>query len=110
MKGVIHEVLEGGRGVCETKEHNSRFKEAFMSDEGGLLLMTVFDPDVVVSPSDIKLGKCFGILKFVDEVRDEWKGIGTSGGVFIQVAVVLAGMEASIFLLDKEEGGRLGRV
>ena len=32
------------------------------------------------------------------------------GGVFVEVSIVLAGVEFAIFLLDKEEGGCLGGV
>jgi len=57
---------EGGRGVGEAKEHNGRFKEAFVGDEGGLPLMSVFDADVVVTPSDVKLSEDFGVSEFID--------------------------------------------
>ena len=32
LKEVIHEMLECGRGVVETKEHNSRFEQSFVCD------------------------------------------------------------------------------
>ena len=38
------------------------------------------------------------------------KGIGIVNGMFIEVTVVLAGVEVSILLFDKEEGGGLGTV
>jgi len=69
-EGVVHEPLEGGGGVGEAKEHDSGFKETFMGDEGGLPLVSVFDADVVVAPSNIELGEDFGISEFIDEVGD----------------------------------------
>ena len=67
-KGVVHESLESGGGVSEAKEHDGWFEEAFMSDEGGFPLVSVFDADVVVAPSDIKFGEDLGISKLINEV------------------------------------------
>ena len=54
-------MLEGGRGVGETKEHDGRFKEAFVDNEGSFPLVSVLDMDIVVSPLYIKFGKDFGV-------------------------------------------------
>ena len=48
------------------------------------------------------------ILKFVDEVRDQGKGVCILNGVAVEILVVLIGSEASILFLDKEEGRCLG--
>jgi len=109
-EGVVHESLEGGRGVGETKEHDSGFEEAFMGDEGGLPLVSVFDADVVVAPSNIELGEDFGVSEFIDEVGDWGKWVGISNGMFVEVSIVLAWSESSVLFLDKEKGGGLGRV
>jgi len=69
-EGVIHKSLEGGRGVGETEEHNSRFEEAFVGNEGSLPLMSIFDVYVVVAPSNVKLSENLGISEFIDEVGD----------------------------------------
>jgi len=69
-EGVIHESLESGRGVGEAEEHDSRFKETFMGDEGGFPLMSIFDADVVVAPSNIEFCEDFSIPEFIDKVRD----------------------------------------
>ena len=49
-----------------------------MGDKSGFPLVTVFDSDIVVSPSDIELSKDLGFFYFVNEVRDERKRIGAS--------------------------------
>ena len=74
VKGIIHESLEGGRGIDETKEHHGWFKESFMSDESGFPLMSILDSDIVVSPLDVKFGEDFHSLEFINEVSNEWKG------------------------------------
>ena len=106
-EGVIHELLECGGGVAKTKEHDSWFEESFVGDEGRLPLVTVFDVDIVVPPSDVKLDEVASIFQLVHKVGDERKGVGIMGDVFIQVSVVLTGAEFSILFFDKEEKGGL---
>ena len=67
-EGVIHESLECCRGIGESKEHDCWFKEPFMGDEGSFSLVTIFDADIVIAPSDIEFGKQFGIFELIDEV------------------------------------------
>ena len=81
-----------------------------MHDEGGFPLVPVFDANVVISPVDIKLGEKFGVLELVDEVGDKWKWVGISGGMFVQVLIVLTRAETAIFLLNEEEWGCLGGI
>ena len=109
-EGVIHESLECGGGVTKTKEHDGRFEESFMDDEGCLPLVTVLDADVVVSPLNIEFDEVASIFQLVHKVRDERKGVGITDGVFDKVTVVLERAEFAVLLLDKEEGGCLGGV
>ena len=78
-----------------------------MGDEGCLPLVTIFDSYVVVSPANIELGEDFGISQFIYEIGDEGKGVGVTDGMFVDIAVVLAGAKSSIFLFDEEEWGCL---
>ena len=100
-------MLEGGGGISETEEHHCRLKESFVDNEGGFPLMPVFDSDIIVSPSDIKLGEEFRPLEFIDEVRDERERVCVMDGMFIDIAIVLTGSEAAIFLFNEEERRRL---
>ena len=101
---VIHESLEYGRGVAETKEHDGRFEKSLVSDEGSLPLMAIFDVNIVVPPSNIELGKMMNIFQLVYEIRNKGEGVGITGGMLIEVLVVVAGTKFPVFLLDKEEG------
>ena len=107
VKGVIHEVLESGRGIGETKEHHGWFKESLMCDQGSFPLMPIFDSDIIVSPSNIKLGEDFCPLEFIDKVGNKGKRVCITDSVFINVAIVLAGSKATVLLFDEEERGRL---
>ena len=107
MEGIIHEALEGSRGISQTKKHHGWFKESFVDDKSSFPLMSVFDSDIVVFPADVKLGEHFHSLKFINEVGNKWKGVHIMNGVFVNIAVVLARAKATVFLLDKEERGCL---
>ena len=67
---IGHESLKSGGGVGHAKEHDSGFIESPVGNEGGLPLVAIFDPDIVISPPYVKLGEDLGIFEFVDEVRD----------------------------------------
>ena len=107
-EGVIHESLECSRGVVKTEEHDCGFKEPLVGDESRLPLVSVLNTNIVVSPSNIKLGKVPGIFEFVNKVRDEGEGVCVTDGMLVQIAVILAGAEFPILLFDKEERGGLG--
>ena len=110
LKGVVHELLECGRGVTETKEHNGGFKESFVHDKGHLPLVAILDVDVIVPPMKIKLSEVVSIFQLVHEVGDERERVGVVDSMFIEVAVVLARAKFAIFLLDEEEREGLGGV
>ena len=77
---------------------------AMVDGKHGFPLVALFDADIIVSPSDIELGENLGFLEFIDEVRDERERVSISDSVFVEVPVVLARVEFSIFLFDKKEG------
>ena len=103
VKGVIHELLKGGRGIGKTKEHYGWFKESFMGNESGLPLVPVFDTDVVISPTDIELGENLCPLEFINKVRDEWERVCIADHVFINIVILLTGAKTAILLFNKEE-------
>ena len=88
---VIHEGLEGGGSVTESKEHDSGFKESHGGDESGLPLIFFLDANVVISPTNVKFGEQGGFFHVVNELRDQEERIGISDSVGVQVAVVLTG-------------------
>ena len=60
-EGVVHETLEGGRGVGESEEHHRGFEKSFVSDEGRLPLVAILDADIVISPPNIEFGEDLGV-------------------------------------------------
>ena len=88
---VVHESLEGGGSVAESKEHDSGFKESHGGDESSLPLIFLLNVNVIISPTDVEFGEQGGFFHVVNEFRDQGERIGISDGVRVQVAVVLAG-------------------
>jgi len=104
---MVHERLEGRQRVALAKEHNRRFIKPVRSSESGLPLVSLLNPNVVISPPDIEFGEIPGVFESVNEVRDTRKRVSILDHMRINVAVVLAGVEHSIFLWDKKERGHL---
>ena len=69
-EGFIHVTLECGWGVGETKEHDRWFEESLISLESCLPLITFLDPDVIITPLDIKFGKEAQVLSLANEFLD----------------------------------------
>ena len=70
-------------GVTETKEHDSGLRKSFVGNKDSFPLVTILDTNVVISLTNIKLGKVVSILQLVHKVGDEGKRVCVSGGMFI---------------------------
>ena len=57
LEDVVHHSLKRGRGISQAEEHNRWFKEAFAGFEGSLVFIAFFNVNVVVTPSNVKLGE-----------------------------------------------------
>ena len=68
----------------------------------------MMDTNVVVSPTNVKLGEVAGIMQFVNEVRDERERSGILDSDIIKTVIVLYRAEFAILLVYKEEGAGHG--
>jgi len=104
---VIHHHLECFQTVSETKEHELGFEQASVHLKVGFPLISLLDPYIVVSPSDIQLGEVIhlGFGHFVEDIRDQGQEVSVLHGHHIELLIILDNAEASIFLLDEEDGG-----
>ncbi len=66
------------------------------------------DTNVVVSPTNIKLGEVAGIMQLVNEVRDERERSCILDSDIIKTSIVLYRAEFAILLVYKEEGAGHG--
>ena len=80
-KDVVHECLEGGGGITESKEHDSGFEESYGGDERSFPLVFLPDMNVVISPADVELGEQGGFLHVINEFRDEGEQVGVLDSV-----------------------------
>src|SRR6267154_584822 len=62
----IHHGLESGRRIGESKEHNSGLEESSVRLEGCFPSISIFDTDIIISPSYIE----FSEPLFLDELGD----------------------------------------
>ena len=106
---MIHEHLKSWRGVTETKEHYSGFKEAERSNECRFPLVFLLNANVVIAPSNIKLGEQCGVLHIIDQLRDEGERIPVVNGVGIEIAIILAWSQGSILFGHEEKQRGLWR-
>ena len=100
---MIHERLKSWRGVAETKKHYSGFKEAKGSDECHFPLVFLLNANVIIAPLNIKLGEQCGVLHIIDQLRDEGERIPVSNGVGIEILIILAWSQGSVFFGHKEK-------
>src|SRR6266404_2338006 len=105
LEDLIHHCLECTWGISQSKEHNPWFKKAVFGFEGCLFFVPRFDPNIVITPSHVKLGKDICILYLTDEIGNERQGVPISNSEFVQPSVVLYRPEFAVFLLYKEERG-----
>ena len=54
---IVHESLEGGGSIAESKEHDGGFKESHGGDESSFPLIFLLDMNVVISPTNVEFGE-----------------------------------------------------
>ena len=106
---MIHERLKSRRGITEPKEHYSGFKEAERRDECRFPLVFLPDANVVIAPSNIKLGEQGRVLHIVDQLWDERERISVANGVGVEISIVLAWSQGSVLFGHKEKRRGLWR-
>ena len=104
----VHECLEGRQRVASPEEHDQGFIEAVGGGERCFPLVSLPNVNVVVPPSDVHLREVLSSFQFINEGGDEGQWVCILDRVFIEISIILAGVESSIFLLDEEEQGSLG--
>jgi len=104
---MVHECLEGRRRVALAEKHNRRFIEPVRSSESGLPLVSLLNPNIVISPLNIEFREVTRVFESVNEVGDMRKRVSVLDHMRIYIAVILAGTEHAILLQDKEERGCL---
>ena len=71
---MVHECLKCGWGIAKAKEHDGGLKKTHGGNEYHFSLVLLSDPDIIVLPSDVKLGEYGGVLHVINELRNEGQG------------------------------------
>jgi hypothetical protein len=71
---MVHEALEGGGGVTQTKGHDQKIIVALMSVKGSLGNVGLFHTYLVIAQAKIKFGKELGATQFIQEVINDRNG------------------------------------
>ncbi len=66
----VHHSLEGRWRIGESKVHDRRFEKSISGFECSLLLISLTNAYIVVSPSNVKLCVDVHVTEVADEVRD----------------------------------------
>ena len=103
LEDVVHHRLEGGRTVCEAKEHDKGFVQAAVGPEGGLPFVSFLYPDIVEAPSDVQFREVLGSMEFRNQFRNQQEQVLVFHGHGVQRTVVLYQTEFSVLLFNKED-------
>ena len=103
IKIFVHHGLECRWWVAHPKEHYCWFEESSIRFKGSFPLVSISDPNIVVSPAHVQFSESFCSFEFVEEFTNQGKGIGVLDRMFIEISVILAWSKLSILLIDEEE-------
>ena len=70
-KVEVHKHLERRWGAAKSEKHYRWFEQSKRRDEGSFPFITLFDSNVVIPPSYVKLGEERELAKVIDEVGDK---------------------------------------
>ena len=65
MKDMIHEALEGGEGITQSKGHEQKLIVDLMSSKGSLGNVCVFHTYLVVTRTKIQFSEELGATQFI---------------------------------------------
>jgi hypothetical protein len=65
VEDMVHEALEGGGGITQTKGHDQKLIVALMSAKGSLGNVGLFHTYMVISRAKIKFGKELGATHLI---------------------------------------------
>ena len=85
---LIHEALEGLRGVAKAKWHSNEFEEAKWRDDCGLGDVVRVHGDLVVRPDEVNLRKYSAARELRSKVLNVGNGIAVRDGCGVECAIV----------------------
>jgi hypothetical protein len=98
MEGMIHEALESGGKITQTKGHDQKLIVSLMSSKCSLRNVFLFHMDLVVARTKIKFSKELGSTQFIQEVINDRNGKVVFNGEFVEGMEVRTHAPRIIFL------------
>ena len=87
---LIHEALEGLRGVAKAKWHSNEFEEAKWCDDCGLGDVVRVHGDLMIRPDEVNLRKDGAVRELRSEVLNVGDGVAVRDGCGVECAIVTA--------------------
>ena len=88
-KDVVHHGLEGGRRVCQTKEHHCQFEKSITCLEGALFLVAILNTYVVIPTVDVHFHIILGSSQVMNVICCTWDGHHVAHHHSVDLPVVL---------------------
>jgi hypothetical protein len=98
QEDMVHEALEGGGGVTQTKGHDQKLIVALMSMKGCIGNVNLFHTYFVIALAKIKFGKELGTTQFIQEVINDRNGKFVFDGQFVESIEVMTHSPRTFFL------------
>src|SRR6202012_26820 len=110
VKGVVHEVLEGGGSVSEAEMHDEELIGAVATSKGGLPFVAVGDANQIEAGLEIDLRKQLRSGEAIEEFVDPGKGVPILAGNLVNTAIIDAEAKRTVLLLREDDRSASGRL
>jgi len=101
----VHHHLKGSGGIGQSEEHDRWFEEALWGEECRFPFISLFDTNIIVSPTYVKFGEEGAAGETINSLGNERGDIPVLLGLLVDRSVVLDQAELSVFLFNEEEVG-----
>jgi hypothetical protein len=108
MEDMIHEDLESGGSITQTKGHDQKLIVALMISKGSLRNVCLFHTDLVVARMKIKFSKELDATQFIQEVINDKNGKFFFNGEFVEGTEIKTHAPRGFFLHDHDHRRRVG--
>jgi hypothetical protein len=98
MKDMIHEALEGGRGITQANGHDQELIVTLTSSKGSLGVVNVLYTYLVVSRTHIKFSEILSTTQLIQDIINDRNGKLVLDGEFIEGTKVRTHVLSTFFL------------
>ena len=106
---ILHETLEGCRGVAEAERHNQHLEKSVAGPEGGLPFVALGDAHQVIGRTKVDLSVDAGLPRSVEKVGNAGERIFILPCDLVQPAEIMTKTESAFLLFNEKDGGTSGR-